>query len=144
MEGDILEFFVSSDNSWLACVSHCQDLLEDGATLKITVKDARKRSLSQNALLWLWYGELVTQIKQKSNETYSTDDLHEYFKSRFCPGKIIKFGNKEIQATSTTRLDTGEMTRYLDQIHEWACGAGFKLTIPINSEYREMIDRQVQ
>ena len=117
-------------------------MLEEGATLKITVKDARKRSLSQNALLFMWYGELSTQIKQKTGDSYSTDDLHEYFKSRFCPGKIIKFGNKEIHVTTTTRLDTGEMTRYLDQIHEWACGSGFKLTIPINSQYREMIERQ--
>lgn len=136
------DFFVITPESWLACVSHCQDLLEDGASLKITVKDGRKRSLSQNALLWMWYGELSTQIKQKSREGYSTDDLHEYFKSRFCPTKELKFGNAVIQATTTTRLDTGEMTRYLDQIHEWACGAGFKLTIPINSEYREMIERQ--
>lgn len=136
------DFFVKTPDSWLACVSHCQDLLEEGATLKITVKDARKRSLSQNALLFMWYGELSTQIKQKSGESYSTDDLHEYFKMRFCPSKQLRFGGKEIQVTTTTRLDTGEMTRYLDQIHEWSCGAGFKLTIPINSQYREMIERQ--
>ena len=66
------EFFVKNPDSWLVCVSHCQDLLEEGATLKITVKDARKRSLSQNALLFMWYGELSTQIKQKSGESYST------------------------------------------------------------------------
>ena len=106
------EFFVKNPDSWLACVSHCQDLLEEGATLKITVKDARKRSLSQNALLWMWYGELCTQIKQKSGESYSTDDLHEYFKMRFCPQKQSRFGDKEIHVTTTTRLDTGEMTRH--------------------------------
>jgi hypothetical protein len=117
-------------------------MLEDGKTIKVVVKDARKRSLRQNSLLWMWYSELVPQIRQRSGETYSTEDLHEYFKSRFCPTKELKFGAKVITALSTTRLDTGEMTRYLDQIHEWSCGSGMKLTIPVDCEYRELTELQ--
>lgn len=136
------EFFVVNESTWLSCVSHCQDLIESGKKLKLVVSERGKRSLSQNATLWLWYGELVAQIKLKSGEVYSTDDLHEYFKMRFCPAKELKFGDKTIQATSTTRLDTGEMHFYMNQVHEWSVNAGFKLTTPINSEYRQIMERQ--
>lgn len=136
------DFFVTGEMSWLGCVSHCQDMIENGKSIKVTVKDAKKRSLNQNQLMWMWYSELAAQIKQKTGDTYSTEDLHEYFKSRFCPQKELKFGARIIAASSTTRLDTGEMTRYLDQIHEWSCGSGMKLTIPINCEYKELLELQ--
>jgi hypothetical protein len=117
-------------------------MIESGKSLKVVVKDARKRSLSQNSLMWMWYAELSYQIKQRTGETYSKEDLHEYFKARFCPSKELKFGKRVITASSTTRLDTGEMTRYLDQIHEWSCGSGMTLTIPVDCEYRELTELQ--
>ena len=136
------EFFVVNESTWLACVSHCQDMMDDCKKIKVTVVDTAKRSHSQNKTYWMWLGELSHQIKIKSRESYSTDDLHEYFKSRFCPAKNLKFGDKDISVTSTTRLDTGEMHFYMNQVHEWSVNAGFKLTIPIESEYREIIERQ--
>ena len=136
------EFYITNESTWLSCVSHCQDIIENGEKLKVVVKNASKRSLSQNATMWMWLGELSHQIKLKTSESYSTDDLHEYFKARFCPSKELRFGDKEINVTSTTRLDTGEMHFYMNQIHEWSINAGFNLTIPINSEYREIMERQ--
>ena len=132
-----------SDVSGLLQISGvvCDHFDESDKPLKITIKSAGKRSLSQNALMWLWYGELCTQIKRKSGDSYSTDDLHEYFKGRFCPAKELKFGDKVIHVTSTTRLDKGEMQFFMNQVHEWSVNAGFTLTTPIKSEYREIIER---
>lgn len=114
----------------------------DTKPLRVSIKNGSKRSLNQNSTLWMWLGELSVQIKVKSGESYSTDDLHEYFKQRFCPDQEITLGDKTIYVKSTKRLTTGEMHFYMNQIHEWAVNAGFKLTIPIESEYREVMERQ--
>ena len=47
-----------------------------------------------------------------------------------------------MEILSTKLLDTGEMHHYLTQIEHWAMSRGFKLTIPINSEYQDLINRQ--
>ena len=137
-----MEFYVTNESTWLACVSHCQDMLDEEVKLKITVKDARKRSLSQSNTYFMWLGELSHQIKLKASESYSTDDLHELMKSKFCPSKKLKFNKREIEVVSTTRLDTGEMHFYMNQVHEWSVNAGFKLTIPVESQYRELMEKQ--
>ena len=137
------EYYLSKSDD-LAAVSGfvCDHFDGSDKPLKITIKNAGKRSLNQNALMWMWLGELSHQIKLKSRESYSTDDLHEYFKSRFCPSKELKFNKATINVASTTRLDTGEMHFYMNQLHEWAVNAGFNLTVPIESEYREIMERQ--
>ena len=128
-----------SESATLAAVAYSIDLMEEGEQVEITVGPRKKsRSLNQNALMWKWLGELAEQIKKKSGESYSTDDLHEYFKARFCPAKELRFGEKVIYATSTTRLDKGEMHHYMNQLHEWSVNAGFKLTTPDDCEYRKL------
>ena len=121
------------------------EIVESGKTAKVVVTQWRdKRSCDQNALMWMWYQQMSHQIKQKGKGDYSTDDLHEYFKDEYCPVKQITFGKKVKNVKSTKKLDTGEMHFYLQQIDMWAANAGFKLTIPVSSEYQELIDRQNQ
>jgi hypothetical protein len=43
---------------------------------------------------------------------------------------------------STKLLDTGEMTRYLEQIDMWAHQRGLRLTIPAQCEYRQLMEAQ--
>lgn len=90
----------------------------------------------------MWLGELSHQIKLKVGDVYSVDDLHEWFKEKFCPNKTITMGKNSISIKSTKKLDTGEMHFYMNQLHEWSVNAGFKLTVPIDSEYRKIIERQ--
>jgi hypothetical protein len=129
--------------SWLNAQGQLIDLLaESKRGIKIKVTAVGARSLSQNRLMWSWYGEIANQIQEKGKGEFSSDDLHEYFKDEFCPQKQLKFGSKTKIVKSTTRLDTGEMTRYLNQIHHWCSGAGFKLTIPDDCEYAENMRKQ--
>ncbi len=112
--------------------------------LKVSIKSCSNRSLNQNSTYWMWLGELSQQIKLKVREAHSTDDLHEWFKNKFCPDKEITMGGKSIYVKSTAKLDPGEMHFYMNQLFEWAANAGFKLTIPIESEYRQIIERQCE
>lgn len=106
--------------------------------LKCIITNFSRRSLSQNALMWKWLTEICEQIRNKGKGEFEPDDLHEYFKARYCPQKTLMFGDKELYVSSTKRLDKGEMTRYLDCVHAWSVDAGFKLTIPEDSEYAKL------
>ena len=112
--------------------------------IRLTIKSCSNRSLNQNSTYWMWLGELSHQIKLKTRESYSTDDLHEWFKNKFCPDKVITLGKQSISVKSTRKLSTGEMHFYMNQLFDWAVNAGFKLTVPIESEYRQIIERQNQ
>lgn len=120
-------------------------IINSGKSAKVSIIVWRDiRTCDQNRLMWMWYAEMSKQIKDKGKGEYSTDDLHEYFKDEYCPVKVIKFGAKTKNVKSTKKLDTGEMHFYLQQIDMWAANAGFKLTIPVCSEYQELINRQNQ
>ena len=138
------EFIINpNEESWLAFCASMFDIRQEwDKPLKGKATVAGKRSLAMNNTYWMWLGELSHQIKQKSGEGYSTDDLHEYMKARFCPDKDLRFGKKLIQVKSTAKLDKGEMHFYMNQVHEWAVNAGFKLTMPIESEYRQIMEQQ--
>lgn len=126
-----------------AIIDDIEAIHAKGKDARVVVSEWRDtRSHPQRKTQWMWYKEMADQIKAKDKGDYTDDDLHEYFKDEYCPVKEIKFGDKVKKIKSTARLDTGEMHFYLQQIDMWAANAGFKLTIPVCSEYQELINRQ--
>ena len=139
------EFILTSSDDIKVIGSALVDHFDSEASpVKVIIKSCSNRSLNQNSTYWMWLGELSHQIKLKSHESYSTDDLHEWFKNKYCPDKTITLGKQSISVKSTRKLDTGEMYFYMNQLFEWAVNAGFKLTVPIESEHRKIIERQNQ
>ena len=118
------------------------DMLADGKAVRMKLTKAAKRSLSQNSLYWKWCSEISEQIKQRTGQEHDPETVHEYFKLKFCPQKDVLFGRSNLKLQSTTRLDKGEFTFYLNQIEQWAVDLGFRLTIPEDSEYRELMKVQ--
>ena len=83
---------------------------------QITIARHRKnRSLNQNSLLWKWYGE----IAQDTGNT--ADDIHEFCKQKFLAPAFIELNGetKEIRRT-TTKLNTKEMSEFMNQVEAWA------------------------
>jgi hypothetical protein len=109
-----------------------------GGALKVKITNSGKRSLSQNALMWKWLTEIAQQTKEKGYGDYDSEDMHEYFKDRFCVDKLLTIGKTTIQVKSTKKMDKGEMTFYMNQIHQWAVNAGFRLSMPEDSEYAKL------
>ena len=89
-------------------------LIAKKAKVEITEKK-NKRTLDQNALLWLW----LTCIE---NETGTDkDDLHEYFKGKFLGFKQNVFNGESYDVRLTTKkLNTAEFTEYLNKINQFA------------------------
>ena len=112
---------------------------------RVTIVEWReKRSLSQNNLLWMWLAEIDKQNPLTLvNSSYTGAELwHEVMKKYYCPPSIISNGDTEMEVVSTKMLDKGQMHHYLTQIEHWAMNRGFKLTIPIDSEYMKLLDEQ--
>lgn len=108
---------------------------QGGGALKVKITNSGNRTLSQNALMWKWLTEIAQQTKQKGYGVYSSEDMHEYFKNKFCVDKSLTIGKTTIQVKSTKKLEKGEMMFYMNQIHQWAVNAGFRLSMPEDSEY---------
>jgi len=88
--------------------------IKKGAIVDLSEKKP-KRTLDQNRLMWLFLACI-------SNETGNNKDfLHEFFKQKFLGMKNIAVLDSNIQiAVSTTKLNTAEMTNYLNRIQEFA------------------------
>lgn len=88
------------------------------------------RSLSQNALYWM-YLELIE--KETGNPA---NDLHEYFRRTLLSPKWLKVMGKEIKVPqSTTELKKEEFSDYMDKI----C-AEVNIPIPDTENYLREID----
>ena len=86
-----------------------------GNYLVILEELKENRSLSQNALYWVYLSVI-------SEETGNyPEDLHDFFKIRFLPKKIVKIKGRKHQydlekTKSTTELDKNEFSEYMKKI----------------------------
>ena len=124
-----------------ACI---RTMLELGP-VSVQLKSHTKRSLSQNALAHAWFGELSRWLISKGKDFATPEWGKAAMKSTFLgyvevvdtdviTGK--KTSRQELRHTSS--LDTGEMKLFMDMVYHWALDRGMMLTIPDNSEYRQL------
>lgn len=100
---------------------------------RVTVEPHRKRrSLSQNSLMWLWLGEVAELVGQHTG--MDVHDIHEAFKQKFLPAKIIEVLGETIDVRSTATLTTLEMTTYMDRIYAWVT-TELGLLLPLPQEF---------
>lgn len=91
----------------------------------------KKRTTDQNSLYWMW-------LRCVADETgNTTDDLHEYCKRKFLTPRAVEIAGEQMEvAPSTTKLDTAEMTTYLNGVQAWAASElGITLPTPEDRFY---------
>ena len=94
----------------------------------------KKRTLSQNALMWKWIETVANHVSQHTG--YTKAEVHEHFKAMFLPPKRVEIGGKVSEQRTTTKLTTKEMAQYMDAIYRWAAGE-LGLVLPIPEELHE-------
>lgn len=128
-----------------------QILITSGKKYRVTVCEWReKRSLNQNALSHMWYGEISTYliksgrtdatpawVKRNLKKTYLGCEEVEY--TDFATGEKVKMW----EPRHTSKLDTGDMHFFLSQVEMWAAEFGLALTIPNGCEYSNLKQKQV-
>ena len=124
-----------------ACI---RTMLELGP-VSVQLKSHTKRSLSQNALAHKWFGELSAWLISKGKDFATPEWVKAAMKSTFLGyAEVVdtdvitgkKTSRQELRNTSS--LDTGEMKLFMDMVYHWALDRGMMLTIPDNSEYRQL------
>lgn len=114
------EIVIRAEPQRAFAVKFIQDLkINPDKPLVLTVEPYKKRrSLSQNALMWSWLTKIVDAISQHTG--HDTDELHSFFKSKYLPARTVEIGGEVRQYYTTTKLTTAEMTAYLDKIYAFA------------------------
>lgn len=112
------------------------DIPESG--LQVEVKEYEpQRSLSQNALFWLWMAHLVD--KQVAGDiTITKEDWHDYFVHRFLGWKETRYiGNTMINPTlkHTSDLLRKPMTEFMYKIEVFCAERNIYLPIPDDALY---------
>ena len=104
--------------------------LDLGKPWQVTIEPYRKkRTLSQNALMWKWIHEVAHHVSEHTGHT--EDEIHDFFKQQFLPPKIVEIGGKVSTYRTTTTLKTKEMSEYMDKIYAWATSElGLMLRLP--------------
>ena len=110
-----MKFTIRRQEDKQAVMSYLEKLPTDKPYFAEIKQIRRRRTIDQNSLYWLW-------LKCLQDETGEDKDrLHEYFKARYLGVSTVEVFGVDVQmSASTTKLDTKEMTHYLDRIQQFA------------------------
>ena len=92
----------------------------------------RNRKKAQNAYLWAAvYPTIQQAIRDSRGEFYSTEEIHEWFRDKFLPNRVVTIkGESKAIRPSTTSLSPGEFWDYVDQIICFCAESGIVIPEP--------------
>lgn len=127
-----------------------QPLLAGGACFRMILKTWREtRSLSQNSLSHVWYEQiskyLVSRGKSFASPEWVKDAMkHTYLGYEKREMTDVITGEKTIVSSlrHTSDLDIGEMFDYMSKVQAWAAVIGCLVSVPSDSEYQQLREKQ--
>ena len=122
---------------------------KDDYPITIDYKVGVSRSVSQNRLFWMWMAQLSKYLIAGGRTDSSPDFCHDLMCNTFlgCENKIITNAITGIKTEvtniiGTSKLKKGDFTHFLDQIYSKCLEWGLVLTIPVDSEFKYLMDGQ--
>ncbi|USS95159.1 hypothetical protein M5J15_11095 [Serratia symbiotica] len=127
------------------------EFISSGKRYRVKISEWRdKRSLPQNSLQHMWYAELSAYLI-KHGRSFASPEWVKTAMKHTCLGYEeremvdVATGEKTVifSLRHTADLDTGEMHFYLNRVEGWALNIGCWLTVPADSEYNQLKNKQV-
>lgn len=127
------------------------DLVSSGKKYRIKFTEWRdQRSIPQNSLQHMWYAELSVYLIRRGKSFASPEWVKDAMKHTYLGYETremvnVNTGERTLVQTlrHTADLDTGDMHHYLVQVEQWALNIGCRLTVPNDSEYNQLRQKQV-
>jgi len=121
-------------------VSYLDETLQGGGLFKVTIKQVKDRSLSQNALLHIWFREYAAMRLNKPLKKITQDDTDsiKLLVKQACYGDMkydglcqrvtnIDTGVSAFVLRSTSRYDKGKMFMFMEWFQAFAAQKGLIL-----------------
>lgn len=121
------EFALRSPSVWSALVAfvkaNYQAIHEKGGTLRVIVtEDERKRNVEQNRRYWGYLLKTIAEQAWVDGRQFDKDVWHEFFARKFgvCEDVTLPDGEIIVRRKSTTQMNIGEFSDYMQQIEVYA------------------------
>lgn len=110
-------------------------LLPNGEYKVRIAKEVKPRTVSQNALMWMWY-KCMEEVTGQPKE-----DFHDYYKAKYL-SREVAIGSRWVNVVgSTTDLNTLQMTHFLEKVKaDAAIEFGIILPLPADRNYQEFVN----
>ena len=142
---DVIKRLVSSDQGIMQAMRDMQRMLDEHGYFNIEIKRGN-RSLSQNALYWMWIKDITKFINDHKGTDFTDDEIHQKMKHDFLgydQPKTVGSAQIPAQLKSTSKLTKGEMHHFMFQVDQWAASISLYLPRPEDCQYEQLAKMQV-
>lgn len=120
---------------WSRPLASVLSLLRNGEYEVTFKRKSEKRTLSQNALMWLWFNCISHETGQP------VQDVHDTYCARFLARTAVTARGDIIRVYGqTSRLTTAEMTQFMNEVQADAAEMGIVLPLPEDEFYNDFIN----
>ena len=99
--------------------------VSNGAYILSVKKEVKKRTLDQNALMWLWFTCIEHETGTEKN------DVHDYYCMLFLRRRVTINGGEKVIISGTSKLNTAQFTDFLNKVQADAASEfGIRLPTP--------------
>lgn len=143
------EYRISNDNK-LLIFKKLSETMQPEKSYRISLKLWKeKRSINQNSLSHMWYAEISAYLIKSGRADATPEWVKRNLKRTYLGCEEITYtdfvtGEKvtTYEPRHTSSLDTGEMHFFLNQVERWCAQFGLALTIPHDSDYQKLKEKQ--
>lgn len=146
-------FRANSQMSWryqmVKAHRHGQRLLRQGEQVEVMVGPVRReRTDPQRRTLWMWHGQVASELTLRTGHRWTKDDVHELiFLARFMPVFELRLPDGEVvyRAMRTSDRVTPDgadpdprrvISEAMDQYLAWISEMAIDVTVPDPDEWR--------
>ncbi len=100
------------------------------------------RTLSQNALLHVWFRHIAIALNQQYGDDYwNADKVKDYFAMLYATDEVTPEGRPWRKPVSTSKMTKRQMTEYMEKIQaEMLTEHGIRVPLPEDERFKDFQD----